>query len=359
MKKVIIVIITIIQILILQSCEVELIDRQIHEHNYVDGSCSCGETDPNYHEHNFINGKCECGKEEIIQIIKGIEEPFISNTNINLFYELCDNKIIDVKNVLPLWIIEKYNINVFQKSDNSNAYLMYNEKIIQLYPWSNSDSDGVVHICVEDINEDNYIELYISLNYNNDSDFNLAKVCVFDTKSQTLVETLFNHVENYYFDYENNQLKASEYLSFIKRDVKFEFEKLEYYIKTDTFEAIVNINPDTCNFPISFVSEKNSFCSTSIEFNIKTKYIGETYSYMGSSTVYGAIPSLYNESNLYYPFIGVTDDYTNVKIEHNMEFEDTYNIIFYKSPNIGNYNLMIEYHDETIVLENAISIVNV
>ena len=36
-----------------------------HEHNFVDGSCECGETDPNYvppHTHNFVDGVCECGE---------------------------------------------------------------------------------------------------------------------------------------------------------------------------------------------------------------------------------------------------------------------------------------------------------
>ena len=36
-----------------------------HQHDFVDGSCECGEADPNYvapHEHNFVEGKCECGE---------------------------------------------------------------------------------------------------------------------------------------------------------------------------------------------------------------------------------------------------------------------------------------------------------
>ena len=38
-----------------------------HEHEFVNGECSCGESDPNYvppHEHNFINGTCSCGKKD-------------------------------------------------------------------------------------------------------------------------------------------------------------------------------------------------------------------------------------------------------------------------------------------------------
>ena len=38
-----------------------------HEHKFVDGKCECGEKDPNYvppHEHNFVNGECSCGEKD-------------------------------------------------------------------------------------------------------------------------------------------------------------------------------------------------------------------------------------------------------------------------------------------------------
>ena len=36
----------------------------VHEHEFVDGKCECGEIDPDYeeHEHKFVDGKCECGE---------------------------------------------------------------------------------------------------------------------------------------------------------------------------------------------------------------------------------------------------------------------------------------------------------
>ena len=36
-----------------------------HKHEFVEGICECGESDPNYvppHEHTFVEGKCECGE---------------------------------------------------------------------------------------------------------------------------------------------------------------------------------------------------------------------------------------------------------------------------------------------------------
>ena len=38
-----------------------------HEHQYVDGTCSCGVSDPNYvspHEHIYTDGVCACGELE-------------------------------------------------------------------------------------------------------------------------------------------------------------------------------------------------------------------------------------------------------------------------------------------------------
>ncbi len=38
-----------------------------HVHNFVEGTCECGETDPNYvppHVHNFVEGTCECGEKD-------------------------------------------------------------------------------------------------------------------------------------------------------------------------------------------------------------------------------------------------------------------------------------------------------
>ncbi len=43
------------------------VEEPVHQHNFVDGKCECGEEDPNYvpeHKHNFVDGKCECGEED-------------------------------------------------------------------------------------------------------------------------------------------------------------------------------------------------------------------------------------------------------------------------------------------------------
>ena len=48
-----------------ESEPLEYIREAIHEHNFVEGKCECGEIDPNYeppHVHNFVEGKCECGE---------------------------------------------------------------------------------------------------------------------------------------------------------------------------------------------------------------------------------------------------------------------------------------------------------
>ncbi len=43
-------------------------DDPVHEHEFIDGKCECGELDPNWeppkvdHEHKYVDGKCECGE---------------------------------------------------------------------------------------------------------------------------------------------------------------------------------------------------------------------------------------------------------------------------------------------------------
>lgn len=47
------------------KCGVEL--ETPHTHNFIEGSCECGEKDPNYvppHTHKFIEGVCECGEKD-------------------------------------------------------------------------------------------------------------------------------------------------------------------------------------------------------------------------------------------------------------------------------------------------------
>ena len=47
-----------------------------HVHNFVEGSCECGEKDPNYvppHEHNFVEGSCECGEKDPNYVAKDPE----------------------------------------------------------------------------------------------------------------------------------------------------------------------------------------------------------------------------------------------------------------------------------------------
>ncbi len=42
--------------------------EDVHEHEFIDGVCACGEKDPNFkepeHEHVFVDGECECGEKE-------------------------------------------------------------------------------------------------------------------------------------------------------------------------------------------------------------------------------------------------------------------------------------------------------
>ena len=43
---------------------VTTLSADVHEHEFVDGKCSCGAVDPDYeeHVHEFVDGECECGE---------------------------------------------------------------------------------------------------------------------------------------------------------------------------------------------------------------------------------------------------------------------------------------------------------
>ena len=64
LRNILISIFALILVLTLVSCNNS---NPPHEHNFVNGECSCGESDPNFippHEHNFVNGVCSCGEKE-------------------------------------------------------------------------------------------------------------------------------------------------------------------------------------------------------------------------------------------------------------------------------------------------------
>ncbi len=289
-------------------------------------------------------------------LITGIEEPINSKTNVEEFYQLSNHEITDVENILPYWIIEEYNINVFEPKDKSNVYIMYDNEIIGLYSWENPGSQGVTHICVEDINHDNYIELYLSVN--NGVNHNFSKVYAFDTLSKIFIESSINYNNLFRFRYENGILKISDDISITKREVAFRFNQLEYNVNGETFEANITINPYTVNFPTMFESTvEQSYVS--ILFDIKTKYIGETYSYMGSSTIYGAIPVIGKDDESYSAMLAYDDDYGKVEILKNTEFHDKMSIAFDKTLSTGSYDLIFVYNKERIVLTNEIRVVRV
>ena len=64
MKNKILILILLLGVLFITGCKNKN-NNEPHEHNFIEGTCECGETDPNYvppHVHNFVEGKCECGE---------------------------------------------------------------------------------------------------------------------------------------------------------------------------------------------------------------------------------------------------------------------------------------------------------
>ena len=61
--------------------------EELHQHVFIDGVCSCGETDPNYveHTHVYIDGICGCGEKDPNYEDQYFEDPYV-NVNKDEFY---------------------------------------------------------------------------------------------------------------------------------------------------------------------------------------------------------------------------------------------------------------------------------
>ncbi len=288
---------------------------------------------------------------------RGIAAPALSDRNTDMFYRLytSTDAIPEVQNVLPQWIIDTYGINVFQAKDGSNVYIVYEEQCYPLYPWTNPGADGVAHICVEDINNDGYAELYLSINYGTRI---FSTVYGFDTKTHAIAESGTNYAEINYFRYVDGILQANDFITITKREVRVEFAQSEYTVQCDSFEADIKVDINNANFPAVFTGKQN-FSYVSLLFEVNTKYIGEGYTHVGSSTLYGAMPTIRNAEHSYTVTAWVTDDYTQIPIESGRTFEDTYPIDFFTPPAVGIYDLVLDYSGVEIVIEDAVRVVAV
>ncbi len=286
---------------------------------------------------------------------RGIAKPTFSDINAEKFYSIyTSNDVIpEVQNVLPEWIIEEYGINVFQAKDGSNVYIVYEEKYYPLYPWTNPGADGVVHICVEDINDDGYAELYLSLSYGTNA--LLSKIYGFDTKTHAIAESGTNYQAVNYFRYVNGVLQANDFITITKRDVRVALMQSEYTVKGECFEANVKIDINNVNFPAVF-TDTHSFGYVSLLLEVNTTYIGERYVHVGSSTLYGAMPIMENAEHSYTVTAWATDDYMHIPIETGRTFEDIYPIEFFTPPEVGAYDLVLTYNGERVVIEDAVSV---
>lgn len=301
----------------------------------------------NEYEFNFV--------ESFIKI--DYPNPQKNNVNVEKIAQIINNENMEFFNITPSWIIDEYHLNVFETKDKSDAYLMYENEVISLYPFDSAGSGGVKHFCIADMNSDGYVELYLSVDYGRNRIFNV--IYCFDTCSKKIIESYTDYKKVNYFKFMDNTLMAGDFLLIKKRDIRFNFDKLNYYVNCDTFKAEVKINPNDTNFPIAFeyIGENASYVQEySIILDVETQYIGPTYTYMGSSTIYGAIVSFINNENTYSPEMYYTADYTKITIFKNTEFSNKYSIEFPNDIQKGPYDLLISYNGVVITIENALTI---
>lgn len=286
-----------------------------------------------------------------------IENPQKSNHNVEKIAQIFNDKNMEFVNVTPESIIDEYQLNVFETKDKSYAYLMYENEVIPLYPFDSVGSDGVKHFCMADMNNDGYVELYLSVNYGKNYIFNV--IYCFDTFTRHMIESYTDYKKVNYFQVVDDTLMAGDYLVIQKRDTRFTFDKMNYNMNCDTFQVEVKIDPNDANFPVSFeyLGEDSKYSQEySIILDVETQYTGPTYSYMGSSTKYGAIVSLKHNESVYSPALIYIADHTHIVIPTNTKFSDKYSISFPNDVRKGTYDLCISYDGVVMTIENVLTV---
>lgn len=286
-----------------------------------------------------------------------IDHPQKSNRNVQKITQLMGENKKEFVNLAPTWMIDEYQMDVFETMDKRNAFLMYDNEVISLYPFGLEGTDGIKQFCVADINEDGYVELYMSINYGTNCILN--KIYCFDTFTKKMIESYTDYKKINYFQIEKNTLWAGDYLQVQKRDVRVTFDKLVYATCCDVFKADIQIDQSEANFPIAFeyLGENSKYQQEySILFEVTSQYIGPTFTYMGSSSVYGPIVSLKHNDTIYHPDLMYACDVVEITILEGRTFRDTYSIALPNSIEKGAYDIVISYNGVVLTIEHALII---
>ena len=278
-------------------------------------------------------------------------------------------------NLMPNDIIDNYDLNaiLMQTNTTSDIYLYYKNvciKVFNLPEWN--------CFMLTDINSDSFFEL-ISIQANNnivgfncyDSKYNISSANYSLEGNYAFTKVISENEIGIYLSEENDINKANELIyTFEKNNKQFNITQSTYELSTDNFDLQINFLD---NNPLSNPSISNYDISTFIVGNDEKTYVnhfknlifietiltwkGDSFSYTQNHMEPDyAFPFLQNENfvsthrkNNY--FWGIKDFVVN----NGDVIKQTFTFDQIELPD-GTYDLMVEYRNEKVVVNKALSL---
>ena len=282
-------------------------------------------------------------------------------------------------NYVPSKKSNRYHFDAFiVKIDESYYFFVwYNDKIYSVsdIPANADNKCSFVHFAVTDINNDGYIEIMTSLNFNKDPNpISFSFVSIIDGKSEKMVHLGTIYKAFAYFK-ENNDGVLGVYKSdvetiangtydssntlacnLVKNDYEFSFKEDAYEVTSENYKASISFIEDDFYFPVL----ANTF-AVGFSVNVVMTYLGETFSYTnGTGYLAGAACAFVNgenqikcegwgENTVITKFV-IT---TNMVIDRTYKYSQSLDTLF----NEGKYDMIISYRGEVVAVEDFLTII--
>lgn len=284
-----------------------------------------------------------------------------------------------LSNYVPQEKSELYNFDAFtvEMNDEIHFYAWFNGKIYNLTSIGAiiNNNYHFLHFCVSDINNDGYLEISTSVNFNRTSKnpFSFTYVTIIDEYSEKIIrfDNTYNAFAYFKEDqdgvigvyisdtktYDDGSYDESNTLltKLLPNDYKFTFKKREYNCSSDNYDALITIDDNTAYFPVLSDCARIGF-----KVNVNMTYLGESFSYVNSTGYLdGATCTFINgEDKIICEGWGETCVVTTFVVSTGMEIDRTYFYPYNLSNQFkkGTYDMVISYRGESVVIEDFLTI---
>ena len=284
-----------------------------------------------------------------------------------------------LSNYVPQEKSELYNFDAFtvEMNDEIHFYAWFNGKIYNLTSIGAiiNNNYHFLHFCVSDINNDGYLEISTSVNFNRTSKnpFSYTYVTIIDEYSDKIIrfDNTYNAFAYFKEDqdgvigvyisdtktYDDGSYDESNTLltKLLPNDYKFTFKKREYNCSSDNYDALITIDDNTAYFPVLSDCARIGF-----KVNVDMTYLGESFSYVNpSGYLAGATCTFINgEDKIICEGWGETGVVTTFVVFTGMEIDRTYFYPYNLSNQLkkGTYDMVISYRGESVVIEDFLTI---